>query len=147
MALCAIQDLLKRRIANALTLGGAVLALLYGCMTGQTLIGASLGEAGLALSLALALTVPGYALKRLGAADVKLFILLALATDPSHVLITLAVACIGQIAFKMLFNQLFLLNVPAVNQWLERLGGFSDKQPFAPFVFLGLVASLLVLRH
>ena len=74
LALCAAQDARQRHIANGLTLGAAVLALAYLLWTGTTWLGAEAVQGGWAFLLALAFTLPGYALRRLGAGDVKLAI-------------------------------------------------------------------------
>ena len=71
LGLCAVQDVRQRLLANRLTLGAALLALIYLVWTGNTWLGASVGQGLWAFFLALLLTLPGYALGRLGAGDVK----------------------------------------------------------------------------
>jgi len=72
LALCALQDLRQRHIANTLTLGAALLAAGYLLWTGSTWLGAAAAQGGWALLLALLFTLPGYAMGRMGAGDVKL---------------------------------------------------------------------------
>ena len=78
---CTAQDLYQRQISNFLTLGAVSLALVYLACTGHTWLGASAAEGGWALLIVLILTLPGYALNKFGAGDVKLLSALALATD------------------------------------------------------------------
>ena len=79
-AICAEQDARCKQISNGLTLGATALAIIYLALTGMTWLGSPALEALLAVTLAWALTLPGYALGKLGAADVKLMTALALAS-------------------------------------------------------------------
>ena len=71
LGVCAVQDIRQRQIANTLTLGVGLLALIYLLWAGRR-GWARPQRGGLALALALVLTLPGYALGRFGAGDVKL---------------------------------------------------------------------------
>lgn len=144
LALCAAQDARHRQIANALTLGAAAAALVYLLWTGNTWLGAEAEQGGWAFLLALAFTLPGYAMKRMGAGDVKLMTALGLATDGAHLLGTFIGAGLASV--------LWLLLAPKV--WLHMNQGFklnfqymspdsSKKQPYAPFVLLGMVCTLI----
>jgi len=131
---CSVQDLLQRQISNALTFGAAALALLYLLYTGHTWLGASAAEGGWALLIALVLTLPGYALGRFGAGDVKLLAALGLASNIDYLLGSLIGAGIVMVAWTLM------------HQWLssnrvERAGQASTKQPFAPFVLTGFAGS------
>ena len=87
LVVCAQQDIRQRQIANRLTLGALLLALFYLLWSGSTWLGTSRAEGLWALCLALLLTLPGYALGRLGAGDVKMLAALApLTLKPSLVL-------------------------------------------------------------
>ncbi|MGF6096344.1 prepilin peptidase [Pseudomonas sp. 18175] len=130
LGLCAVQDSRQRQIANAVTLGGALLALVYLLWTGTTWLGAPAGEGGWAFALALLLTLPGYVLGRFGAGDVKLLAALALATTTDYLLWSLIGAAVTQGAWLL------------ISQWLSKrrrapLEKASTKQPFAPFVLTG----------
>ena len=81
-AMGAYQDLRSLRVSNWLTLGGALAAGLWLCASGHSLTGYPPGVVLIGLALALALSVPGYLLGRLGAADVKALAALAVASDP-----------------------------------------------------------------
>ncbi|WP_019408762.1 prepilin peptidase [Pseudomonas psychrophila] len=139
---CAVQDLIQRQIANSLTFGAAALALLYMLITGHTWLGASAGEGGWALLIALVLTLPGYALNKLGAGDVKLLIALALATDRQMLLGTFIGAGLGAglwywlaPKFRSLCNQRLS---PHCNKSVMKT---SKKLPFAPFLLFGFTVT------
>ena len=146
-AACSIQDLLQRHISNLLTFGAAALALLYLLWTGHTWLGASAAEGGWALLIALVLTLPGYALNKLGGGDVKLLMALALATDRPTILGTVIGAgiCAGiwwLFASKILasINQRVNTNLFSTND------SASKKLPFAPFLFGGFSLTMALLR-
>lgn len=130
LSVCALQDLRQRHIANGLTLGAALLALLYVVWTGRTWLGAPAGEGGWALALALLLTLPGYALGRFGAGDVKLLAALGLATTVDHLLWSLIGAAALLATWSLVHQGLGAHGETAVKH-------ASRKQPFAPFVLTG----------
>ena len=144
---CSIQDLLQRHISNLLTAGGAALAFLYMLWTGHTWLGASAAEGGWALLIALVLTLPGYALKRLGAGDVKLLMALALATDRPTILGTVIGAGICSGIWWFIASKI----LPSINQRVKTLSFSKDaplsiKLPFAPFLFAGFALTVALLR-
>ncbi|MGE7957435.1 prepilin peptidase [Pseudomonas sp. NPDC089530] len=144
LILCAAQDLQQRRIANLLTLGVAALALVYLLLTGSTWWGGRAAEGGWALLLALAFTLPGYALGRMGAGDVKLMAALGLLTDPLHVLGTF----IGAGATSLLWFLLMPWCWVHIGQGLRTHLRYLDPQQsrqyaFAPFVLLGMLLTVL----
>ncbi|MFP3516082.1 prepilin peptidase [Pseudomonas sp. SIMBA_077] len=141
---CAIQDLIQRQIANSLTLGAAALALLYMLWTGHTWLGASASEGGWALLIALVLTLPGYALNKLGAGDVKLLAALALATDRPLLLGTVIGAgiCAG-LWFWFVPKILFLVNQRITPAPLQPTTLSATKLPFAPFLLCGFSLTIL----
>ena len=143
---CSIQDLLQRQISNVLTFGAAALALLYLLGSGHTWLGASAAEGGWALLIALVLTLPGYALNKLGAGDVKLLIALALATDRLTILGTLIGAGVCTALWWLFASKI----LPLVNQQLriysfEENGPVSKKLPFAPFLLGGFTLTMWLL--
>jgi len=148
-AVCACQDLTRLRVSNWLTLGGALLALLSLLVTGHTLTGYAPLAAGVAALLAALLSVPGYWLGKLGAADVKLLIALGLASDPLTVLYTLAVACLFGVT--LMFTSKLLIDsdkVPAnFKSQLAKLQPSKSKSfPFIFALFAGLLTTLSLLR-
>ncbi|EPJ93727.1 prepilin peptidase [Pseudomonas psychrophila] len=146
-AACSIQDLLQRHISNVLTFGAAALALLYLLWTGQTWLGASAAEGGWALLVALVLTLPGYALNKLGAGDVKLLMALALATDRPTILGTIIGAGLCTGAWWLFASKI----LPSMNQRVKipsivNNAPVSKKLPFAPFLLGGFTLTMALLR-
>jgi prepilin peptidase CpaA len=86
-ALVAWADWRSRRLPNFLTLGAVALAMLCLLFLGRSWTGASVGTAWAGFATALLLTLPGYALGRLGAGDVKLLAAMGLLSS-LHVLLT-----------------------------------------------------------
>lgn len=141
--LCAEQDIRLRQIADGLTLGGGICALLYLFTTGHTWMGAGVQEGAFALALSMALTLPAHLMGRLEAADVKLLGTLALATDQLHLIGTLVGA--GVIASTwMLVGPKLLKQLN--KKWQKRLAnlgpGAETTLPVAPFLLAGFLAAL-----
>lgn len=141
LGVCAVQDVRQRMLANRLTLGAALLALIYLCWTGTTWLGATAGQGLWAFFLALLLTLPGYALGRLGAGDVKLLAALALASDSEYLLGAFIGAAIANVLWLLVAPKLW----PHMSQGLKNAMGFlapnpSKKLPFAPFLLVGFAA-------
>jgi prepilin peptidase CpaA len=144
--LCALQDARSRRISNWLTLGMLVCAAAVLWYGGSSLTGARAAAAGLAMGLGLALTLPGYVSGRVGAADVKLMAALGLASSPMHVLLCFACAALGMLLWAAIGPRLWPRLGSAVHTRLRMLDP-ADKQsqPYAPFIFPGLLAALIIL--
>lgn len=138
LALCAVQDVRQRQIANRLTLGGLLLALVYLCWSGTTWLGATAAEGGWAFALSLLFTLPGYALGRLGAGDVKLLAALAMATDSHYLLGTFVGAGLASVGWLLLAPRVWPLMNQGVKEVLQHFEPVaSKKQPFAPFLLVG----------
>ncbi|NNA92559.1 prepilin peptidase [Pseudomonas gessardii] len=147
LGVCAVQDIRQRQIANRLTLGAVLLALLYLLWSSTTWLGASRAEGGGAVFLALLLTLPGYALGRLGAADVKLLAALALASDSTYLLWSLVGAGVANMAWLVYGPRL----LPLASQGVRARLGYlvvdpSRKLPFAPFLLVGFTLAWLWLH-
>ena len=110
----------------------ALIGMIAAVVLGTTWLGAPAGDGGWAFAVALLLTLPGYALGRFGAGDVKLLAALALASNLDALLWSLIGAAVFQGAW-VLIHQRFSAHreVPSP--------GVSTKQPFAPFVLTGFV--------
>ena len=98
------------------------------------------------LVLALVLTLPGYAMGKLGAGDVKLLMALALATDELHLLGTFVGAGVTSLVWLMARQKLW----PHLSQRLKRrypnMGPQpSNKQPFVPFLLAGFTLTALAI--
>ena len=147
LMVCAAQDARERHIANVLTLGAGAVALAWLLWTGSTWLGAEAVEGGLAFLLALAFTLPGYWMGRMGAGDVKLVTALALATDGMHVLGTIIGAGVVSVLWLLISPKLWLYMSQSLREQLRYMGPqMSKKQPFAPFVLAGAVLTLAWLR-
>ena len=143
LALCAVQDIQQRQIANGLTLGATVVALVYLLWNDTTWLGASAEQGVWAFLLALAFTLPGYTMGRLGAGDVKLMAALGLATDNLHLLGTFIGAGIASVVWLLVAPRLW----PHINKKLRAHLLYLDpkeskQQPFAPFIFVGLLLAV-----
>ena len=136
LALCALQDIRQRQIANALTLGGGLLALIYLLWMGVTWMGAPAGEGGWAFALALLLGLPGYALGRFGAGDVKLLAALGLATTAEYLLWSLIGSAVAMSVWLVMRQGLSARLAYQSEQ-------ASIKQPFAPYLLTGFIACWL----
>jgi prepilin peptidase CpaA len=148
-AVCACQDLMRLRVSNWLTLGGALIALGFLLLKGHTLTGYAPVAAAVAALLAALLSVPGYWLGKLGAADVKLLVALGLASDPLTVLYTLALACL--FCVTLMFASKLLIDSDKVpinyKTQLARLQPSTFKSfPFIFALFAGLLTTLLFLH-
>lgn len=146
-ALCAEQDARQREISNWLTLGMVILAGGYLLYSGETWLGATPGEAGWAVLTALALTLPGYVLGKLGAGDVKLLTALALLTDSLYLLGTFIGAGITIALWSVSINTLWpLANQHVTRRYLHLGPQTTNKYPFSPFLLIGLLLTVLIIR-
>jgi prepilin peptidase CpaA len=144
LVLCAAQDARQRRIANALTLGVAALALIWLLWTGSTWLGADAAQGGWACLIALALTLPGFLMGRMGAGDVKLMTALGLATDGLFILGVFIGAGFASVVWMLLAPRVWLHMSQGLRERLRYLGPtMSKKLPFAPFVLVGTLLVLL----
>lgn len=146
-AVCADQDARHKRVSNRLTLGGGLVALLYLLINGTGWLGATMPETGGALLLTLVLTLPGYALRRLGAGDVKLLLALALATNHLYVLGTFIGAGLASVLWLIVRRPVW----NHTSQWVKRrysnlAPDASTKQPFVPFLLTGFLFAVLFIH-
>ncbi|MDO7930035.1 prepilin peptidase [Pseudomonas sp. KFB-139] len=146
-AICAEQDARQRLISNWLTLGGFTLALAYLLYSGHTWLGFESADAGWALLLAVALTLPGYALGRLGAGDVKLLAALALASSSLHLLGTFIGAGLVMLIWLIIRQKAWPLIGQRVTQRYTYMNAeATNKQPFSPFLFTGFLLTALCIH-
>ena len=142
LGVCAVQDARQRLLANRLTLGATLLALIYLLWTGSTWLGAPSGQGWLAFILALLLTLPGYALGRLGAGDVKLLMALALASNAEYLLGSFIGAAVASMLWLLLAPKLWTFMGQGLKNRLVYLAPqMSKKLPFAPFLLVGFAAT------
>ena len=150
LMLAAYQDVRRRRVSNLLTLGGGALAALWLALEHHSLTGNGVPAALLAAALALLLTLPGYLLGKLGAADVKLLPALGLATGPQTLMNTFALACLVTVLL-MLGSRSLLRNTnisPPIAHQLRSISVNSAKPfPFIFTLFVGYLLELLIISN
>lgn len=131
----AVGDWRHRRIPNALTFSAAAVALVWLVARGQTLLGGSPADAALGFGVALALTLPGYALGKLGAGDVKFLAAFGLMSDAASVLIALAVGSLIAVLAGLVWGRLALAG------WVRPAAG-RRYLPMGTFWALGIGCAL-----
>lgn len=142
--LCAIQDAQHRRISNRLTLGLSIIAIGYLLLTGNSFTGSSAGITLLGLALALLLSLPGYVGDKMGAGDVKMLAALALASGPVYVLGSVIIAALGMLGWVLCGPALWRTLPLALHQRIPLMNPAERARlPYAPFLFCGMLASML----
>ncbi len=150
---CLILDLSDRKLPNWLTLGASLIALLVLAITGKSLMGAALSSAMLAWVLALALTLPAYITKWLGAGDVKMLAAIGLLTGLNFTLFSYAIA--GLLALGLIIGGLIWrrtqpwlnLKLARIHYQLPAISPSSGRQmPFGALLAVGLIISLVMLQ-
>uniref|UniRef100_UPI00106F1E87 prepilin peptidase n=1 Tax=Pseudomonas viridiflava TaxID=33069 RepID=UPI00106F1E87 len=102
---------------------------------------------GWATLTALALTLPGYSLGRLGAGVVKLLTALALLTDSLYLLGTFIGAGIAIALWSVSITQLWpLVNQHVTRRYLHLGPQVTNKYPFSPFLLIGLLLTVLIIH-
>lgn len=146
-AVCADQDARCRRVSNWLTFGGALFALIYLLSTGASWLDVPMAQVGWGVAVALLLTLPGYALNRLGAGDVKLLVALALASGHLYILGTFIGAGVTSLAWLLARQKVWPLLAQQLSDRYPNLAPeTSSKQPFVPFLFVGFAVMALWLH-
>jgi prepilin peptidase CpaA len=141
-AVCAILDARTRQISNLLTYPAALLTIIYIAVTGHTLCNANLTEAVATTLLVLLLTLPGYYRNLFGAGDIKMLLVLALATGLVQLLIIFAIAGLGLLLWQI-SARFFWSRLPAkIQEQAVYLDYRRSKIAYAPFLFLGLIIAL-----
>jgi prepilin peptidase CpaA len=142
LAVCADQDARSRKVSNVLTFGAAFIALMYLLFYKTTWLCAPMSEGWTALLIAIALTLPGYALGKLGAGDVKLLIALGLATDSLYLLGTFVGAGVFSVIWLMARQKIWrYAGQGLTNRYVCMHPDSSEKQPFVPFLFIGFAGT------
>lgn len=142
---CALQDARSRRIGNPLLLAGAIAALAHlGCLR-YSVTHATPGAVLGAVLLALLFTLPGYRGGKLGAGDVKLLAVVALATGPMPLLLTLSLGALCCALWFAMAPRLWPRLPLRLRSALPMLAPPLATLPYAPFVFVGLIGATLLL--
>lgn len=144
-ALCGAQDAWQLRVSNVLTLGMLVMALCALPVTGHSLTGAGWLSALGGLLVAALLTIPGYALGQLGAADAKMLMAFGLASSLPDLLEAFVVA--APLAAGIMLLMRYLMQYPLMVRLGSQgvLANFAPRPgksfPFATCLAVGVLAS------
>lgn len=144
---CAERDARHRRIPNSLTLGALAVFLIFLLASGRTWLGGPAAEGLWASLLALGFTLPGYVLGRLGGADVKFLVALALATNSVDLLATFIGAGIATLAWLSIRRKVWPLMPQGLTDRYAALATQTRvKQPFVPFLLIGFCFAQILIR-
>src|SRR5690554_1729448 len=147
LALCSLIDIRTRKIPNWLIAPVFLYSIFYLVMHQHSLLGYHWLDSIIALLLALLLTIPGYAKNQFGVGDVKLLMSLALASSTLTILYTIAGTALSLIVWTISQTLLKQRQANITSTALQKTILKNDsKLPYAPFVFLGFLASLLFLK-
>lgn len=150
-AWAAVADLRTRRMPNTLTLGAVLVAASMLAMRQQSLLGGAPMSALLAMGLAIALTLPAYAMGKLGAADVKLLAAMGLLSDFPTLCSTFMVgAFVGGLMALWALNgrhaaSLLALWSPKGGAWVQQrfvMDASGRHLPYGVALALGFMVSL-----
>ncbi|RMT32515.1 Type IV leader peptidase protein [Pseudomonas savastanoi] len=93
------------------------------------------------------MTLPGYALGKLGAGDVKLMAALALASDSVYLLCTFIGAGIAVLTWVLLARKVqHHINQRVARRYAYMFPDAPDKYPFSPFLLAGLLLTVALLH-
>lgn len=147
LAVCAVQDVQQKRISNWLTFGGIAFALIYLLLRAESLLGHTPVEAFIAAAFAILLSLPGYMLNKLGAADVKLLVFIGLSSNSQMLLMTIAVAGICFIAWTVSANKIWPTLSSNTQKRLKYLKPHSKTAyPYGLFLFGGFLTSFILTK-
>ncbi len=150
--LIGVADLRHRRIPNALTFPAVLTAFAWMLLHGRSLIGAPWESALMAAAFGLAVTVPAYALGKLGAGDAKFLFAIGLLTGWDHTVATFVTASLMAAAIAMLWwlkRDTFTEHLhPLFRQpihWVVGSGANTGqlRLPYGTLLAMGLMAVLL----
>lgn len=139
---CAFQDARQGHISHWLLYPALAAAILHLIIFKHSLLGGDRIDATVSALLALALTLPGYFLRRFGAGDVKMLLVLAFSSSVHFTLVIFAIAGVAM--------GLWAFTRPAVwhrlpDKFHTRLAAMSPnrtKTAYAPFLWLSIILSL-----
>lgn len=139
---CAISDWQSRRVPNTYTYGFLFAAAACLAVQGQTLSGSGWQEGVFGMAVAALLTLPGFALNRLGGGDVKLLAGLGLATSPLTVVVTFVVGTLV-LTLGAVVNRLR----PAPGEDDMAADFTSREWPFVPGLLIGYLVAMFALPY
>jgi prepilin peptidase CpaA len=148
--LAAWSDWRSRRLPNTLTLGAMGVGLICLLCFGKSWSGGALTSAWLAFGTAAVLTLPGYALGKLGAGDAKLLMAMGMLTDMRTLLTTFCIGAMLGVAMglwpALLRLLMGILPLPPTWQQMQPPGVTMRSQgkhiPFGAALAVGFVCAL-----
>lgn len=145
LAWCARHDYLSGKIPNHLALVGFLVATAWLLLTGKSMLGEDAASSLYAFGVALAMTLPGYALRSLGGGDVKVFLALSLMVGLSGIfyMFTIAFICFVTVVLLLKRFPVLLNRVPERVAALYGPDGPAGK-PLAPFIALAFVLMIFI---
>jgi prepilin peptidase CpaA len=154
VVICGWFDATQRRLPNLLTLGALLPAVMVLLISGQGALGASWFSCLSAWGVAIILTLPAYAMKWLGAGDVKLLAAIGLLCGLPVLLFCFAIAGLLAGTLVLAWKSAEYL-VPYLNLYLARFQLSVPPAPvmqgrmlpFGSLLAIGLVSSLLLNVH
>lgn len=142
---CAISDWQSRRVPNTYTYGFLFAAAACLAVQGQTLSGSGWQEGVFGMAVAALLTLPGFALNRLGGGDVKLLAGLGLATGPLAVVVTFVVGTLV-LTLGAVVNR--LRPAPGERDDGDVTEDFTSREwPFVPGLLIGYLVAMFALPY
>lgn len=151
-AFCGFHDIKSLRVPNVLTFGMMAVAIAVLALGGHAMSGASLWQAVLGLLLAMLLTLPGYALGKLGAADAKMLMACGLAMGWAQMLLVFLTGSLLGAALMVLTR--VLERYPLFVRWTSAgpLANFAPRAgksfPLVACLAVGVIlVQVLLLLH
>lgn len=146
-AFCGVQDLIKLKVSNALTLGMVAVGLVALIVTRESLLGQSIGSALLGFLLAAFLTMPGYVLNKLGAADVKMLMAIGLISGLANTLETFVIGSLFAAGLMIMSRRLqgveWFVNMTSSGPLMHLAPGVGKSFPFAICLAFGFIVAVV----
>lgn len=147
----AVGDLRHRRIPNVLSLGAWVIGAGHLLIWRHSLLGETASSAWMAAGFALLVTLPGYALRQLGAGDVKFLVGIGLLTSWPLTLICFATGALLGATWALVSRHRIglVMSFPsAIRRPGSRIMNWATQEtserhvPFGTCLSIGLLAAL-----
>lgn len=145
IALCAGQDARSGQVDHKLLYAPLIVAAAWLLGFGHSLLSGTLPDACLAVALTLILTLPGYARGLFGAADVKMLVVIALASTTLFVMSVIACAALLLGLWRLGAPYIWRNLSSRLKSRMAALSPTRTRVAYAPFLFVSVVAVLLVL--
>jgi prepilin peptidase CpaA len=150
LLLCVLTDMCWRKLPNVLTLGMYIPALFILIYTHQTALGGSYMSAIAGWFIAIVLTMPAYAIRWLGAGDVKLISVMGLIGGLNFILFSFVLASLATLLIILTWQscqKFFPYFNLKLSRWGYRLPAVSLIRgriiPFGAMLAMGAIVTLL----